>query len=80
MCSHRSRYVGHVAGHRVVGDRDARDLDDAGLDRVHEREVADDPGEERALGVAGAREEERRGGEVVDGADAELALDRLEAA
>ena len=50
------------------------------LDGVDQREVGDDPGEERALGVAGAAQEERRGREVVDGLDADLALDRLQAA
>ena len=34
----------------------------------------DDPREQRALRVARAREEERRGRQVVDGLDAELAL------
>ena len=36
-------------------------------------------GTERAFGVAGAAQEEGRGGEIVDGADADLALDRLQA-
>ena len=44
-----------VAGHRVVGDGNPRNLDDARLDRVHQREVGDHPGEERPLGVAGPR-------------------------
>src|SRR4029077_13342579 len=48
-------------------------------DRVDQREIGDGPGEQRALGIARATEEERRGGEVVDRADAELALDRLQA-
>ncbi len=43
-------------------------------------EVADDPREERALGVARALEEERGRAQVVDGAHAELRLDRLDAA
>ncbi len=43
---------GLVALHRVVGDRDAGDFDDAGFDRVDQGEVGDDPGEERSLGVA----------------------------
>src|SRR6185369_6211257 len=62
---------GLVALHRVVDDRDAGDLDDAGLDGVDEGEVGDDPGEEDALGVAGTLEVERGRGNVVDGADAE---------
>ena len=36
-----------VAGHRVVGDGHARNLDDAALDGVHEREVGHDPREQR---------------------------------
>ena len=54
-------------------------LDDAALDGVHEREVAHRPGEQRALGVAGAAQEERRGREVDDAGDAELAVDGFEA-
>src|SRR5437764_1309682 len=37
-----------------VGDGQARDLDDAALDGVHQAEVADQPGEGPALGVAAA--------------------------
>ena len=57
----------------------ARQLDDAALDGVHEREVAHGPREQRALGVARAAQEERRGREVEDARDAELALHRFEA-
>jgi hypothetical protein len=42
----------HLAGRQIVGDRYARQLDDAALDRVHEREVADRPGKEGTLGIA----------------------------
>ena len=70
---------GLVAGHRVVGHGHARHLDDAALDGVDQREVGDHPGEERAFGVAGAAQEERRGREVVDHLDADLGLDRFEA-
>ena len=69
----------HLVAGDVVGDRDARQLHDAALDRVHEREVAHRPREERALGVARAAEEERRGREVDDAREAELAVHRLEA-
>ena len=58
----------HLAAGDVVGDRHARQLDDAALDGVHQREVAHRPGEQRALGVAGAAQEEGRGGEVDDAA------------
>ena len=68
----------HLVARDVVGDGNARQLDDAALDRVHEREVAHRPREERALGVAGAAEEERRRREVDDAGDAELAVHRLE--
>ena len=50
----------------VLRHRDARQLDDAALDGVHQREVAHRPREERALGVAGAAEEERRRRQVDD--------------
>ena len=66
------------ADHRVVRHGDARDLDDAGLDGVDEREVADHPGEQRALGVAGPLEVERRRRQVVDRLHAHLGVDRLQ--
>ncbi len=69
----------HLAAGDVVGDRHARQLDDAALDGVHEREVAHRPGKQRAFGVAGAAQEERRGREVDDALEAELALDGFEA-
>ena len=72
--------LGHVPACDVVGDRHARELDDAALDRVHEREVAHRPREERAFGIPGATEEERRGGEIDDAVDADLARHGLEAA
>ncbi len=64
----------------VVRDGDARQLDDAALDRVHQREVADRPGEQRALGVAGAAQEERGGGQVVDAVTPSLRSGRLQPA
>ena len=70
---------GHLAAGDVVGDRDARQLHDAAFDGVHEREIAHRPREERAFGVAGAAQEERRRGEIDDARDAELAVDRFEA-
>ena len=70
---------GLLAGHRVVGHGHAGHLDDAGLDGVDQREVGDHPGKERAFGVAGAAQEERRGREVVDGLHADLGLHGLEA-
>ena len=74
-----------VAEHRhfVAGDvlrhGHARQLHDAAFDGVHQREVAHRPGEQRALGVAGAAQEERRGRQVDDARDAELAVHRFEA-
>jgi len=50
----------------VVGGRDARDLDDAALDGVHQAEVADQPGERGAFDVAAALDVEGRGREVDD--------------
>ena len=42
----------HVAAGDVVGDRDPRQLDDAALDGIHQREVAGRPREEHPLRVA----------------------------
>jgi hypothetical protein len=53
----------------VVVDGRARNLDDARLDRVHQGEVRDDPGEDEALSVAGALQVVGRGREVVDRLD-----------
>ena len=61
----------HVGRGRVVVDGDAGDLHDAGLDRLDQAEVGDHPGEQRALPVAGAGQEGRGGGQVVDRLDAE---------
>ena len=69
----------HLVAGDVVGDRHARQLDDAALDGVHQREVAHRPGEQRAFGVARAAQEERRRRQVDDARDAELAVDRFEA-
>ena len=70
---------GLVALHGVVGDRNAGNLDDAGLDGVDQGEVGDDPGEQRSLGIARAAEEERGGRQVVDRLDADLGFDGLDA-
>ena len=69
----------HLVAGNVVGDRDARQLDDAALDGVHEREVAHRPREQRAFGIAGAAQEEGRRGQIDDAAEAELAVDGFEA-
>ena len=69
----------HLVAGDVLGHRHARQLDDAALDGVHQREVAHRPREQRAFGVAGAAQEERRRRQVDDAADAELAVDRLQA-
>ena len=69
----------HLVAGDVLGDRDARQLDDAALDGVHQREVAHRPREQRALGIAGAAQEEWRRGQVDDAAEAELAVHRFEA-
>ena len=67
--------------HEIVGDRHARQLDDAALDRVHQAEIGHDPGEQRAFLIARAAQEEGGGGEVVDRAHAlrQLAAQRLDA-
>ena len=69
----------HLVAGDVVGHRHARQLDDAALDGVHEREVAHRPREQRALGVARAAQEEWRGRQVDDAGEAELAVDGFEA-
>ena len=70
---------GLLAGHRVVGDRHAGHLDDAGFDGVDQGEIGNHPGEERSLGIARAAQEERRGRKVVDRLDADLGFDGLDA-
>jgi hypothetical protein len=69
----------HLVAGNVLGHRHARQLDDAALDGVHEGEVAHGPREQRAFGVAGAAQEERRRGEIDDARESELAIHRLEA-
>ena len=68
----------HLVAGDVLRDRHARQLDDAALDGVHQREVAHRPGEERAFGVAGAAQEERRGREVEDAREPERAVHGFE--
>ena len=69
----------HLRAGNVVGDRHARQLDDAALDGVHEGEVAHGPWEEGAFGIAGAAKEEGRGGEVDHAGEPELAVDGFKA-
>ena len=51
---------GHLGTRHVVHHGHAGQLDDAAFDRVHQREVADGPWEERAFLIAGPAQEERR--------------------
>ena len=69
----------HLAAGDVLRHRDARQLHDAALDGIHQREVAHRPREERPLGVARPAQEKRRRGEVDHAREAELAVDRLQA-
>ena len=62
---------------QVIRGRDARHFDDPRFDGVDEREVRCHPGEQPALAVAGALEEERCRREVVDGSEADGLLKRL---
>jgi len=57
---------GHLVAGDVVGDGHARQLHDAALDGVHQREVAHRPREERAFGVTRPADEEGRRREVDD--------------
>lgn len=68
----------HVGIDRIVRYRDARELDDAAFDRIDQGEVGDHPGKERALFIARAAQEERRGGKIIDRAYAHLALQGLD--
>ncbi len=70
---------GRLAAGNVVGDGHAWQLYDAALDGVHQGEVAHSPGEQGALRVAGAAQEEGRGGEIHHPRYAELAVHRFEA-
>ena len=67
-----------VAG-GVVVDRGPRNLDDARLDRVHQREVADGPREDVALVVTGSGQVIRGSRQVIDRLDSHLAQNGLEA-
>ena len=79
MFSQRFAEHRHLIAGDVFRHRDARQFDDAALDGVHEREVAHRPREQRALGIAGAAQEEWRRGQVDDAAEPELAVHRFEA-
>ena len=70
---------GHLATGDIVRHRHTRQLDDAALDRVHQREVAHRPGEQRALRVAGAAQEEWRGRKIEHPAQTQPALHHFEA-
>ncbi len=42
----------HIVAGNIIGDRDARQLDDAAFDGVHQRKIADGPAKESSLSVA----------------------------
>ena len=62
----------------VIDGRQAGNLRDPALDGVDQAEVAHDPGERRALGVAAALDVERCGGEIDAQLDAASGVDRIE--
>ena len=68
----------HVGSRDVVRNRNTRELDDAALNGVHEREVAGGPGEQGSLGVPGATEEEGRGRQVHHLTYSKFPLDHLQ--
>ena len=70
--------LGHLGARDVVRHRHARQLDDAALDRVHQREVAHRPREQRALAVPRSRQEERRRRQVDHLRNTDAALHRLQ--
>ena len=68
----------HVAGLRarqVVGDRNARQFDNAAFNRIHQRKVAERPWEKRAFGIARATQKKRRGRQIEYTGHAEFAVD-----
>ena len=67
-----------VHGDHVVVHGNPGKLHDAALEGVHEREVAHRPGEERALPVSAAAQEERRRGKIHDTGAGHLRADGLE--
>src|SRR5690606_3318688 len=69
----------HLISGNVLSYGHARQLDDAALDGIHEREVAHGPWEERALCVPRAAQEEWGRGQVHHAADSELPTDRFQA-
>ena len=71
--------LGRVGAGDVVGHRHPWQLDDAALNGVHQREVAHCPRKQRALPIAGAAQEERRGRQIDYPAQAEPALHHLQA-
>jgi hypothetical protein len=73
----KHRHIARLSTGEIVRHRYARQLDDAALDGVHQREVAHGPGKKGALGVAGTAQEEGRGGQVENTRQAELAIDRF---
>jgi len=69
---------GLIPRHCVVGNGNTRDFYNAGFDGVNEGEVGYDPRKERAYWIAGASEKERCRGKILDSANAEFLLDRLQ--
>ena len=78
MCSPQVPELRHLAAGDVVGHRHARQLHDAALDGVHQREVARRPWEQRPLRVARAAQEEGCRREVDHAPEAQLPLDGFE--
>ena len=58
--------IDRLVGAGQVLHRHARHLNDAGFDRVDQREIGHHPGKQRALRITGAAQEERRGRQVID--------------
>ncbi|MCI0666880.1 MAG: hypothetical protein L0Y43_02355 [Methylococcaceae bacterium] len=69
----------HFAAGHIVGDRNARELHDAAFDRIHQREIAHRPREQRAFGITRTAQEKRRRREVDHARDPELAFDDFQA-
>jgi hypothetical protein len=69
----------HLVAGNVFRYGHARELDDAALNGIHQREVAHRPGEQSAFGVPRTAEKKWGRGQVIDSPDTDLALERFDA-
>ena len=67
----------HFLAGDVVGNGNARQFDDAALNRVHERKIAHRPRKQSAFDIARTAQEKRRGGQINHAGDAKFAVHRF---